>query len=174
MGKIFDFLKEKGVSLGKAADQVLTGGRVTDAVQAVGDLVGVDVGSEDELIGRMKENPELVKALKQQEARLQIRMHEIAAKDRASARKRQRKTGDQTPAVLAYTYFAGALLVTGAIVWMGFEGVALNEGVKAILYNAMGSLWTLTVASGQFFHGSSEEAARQGNELRKLARGGRS
>ncbi|MGB0912825.1 MAG: hypothetical protein ACPGSW_04520 [Phaeobacter italicus] len=79
-----------------------------------------------------------------------IKLEEIAASDRDSARRRQTASGDRTPAIL------------GLCIVLGFFGVlfyifqnGLPEQGSEVLLIMVGSLGTMTTQVGNYFFGSS-------------------
>lgn len=166
MGKVWDFLKGKGLHIGKAVADVATGGRASEAVDAVGALLGIDVGTEDELLGALKSNPELIQKLKEQEADLKIRLHEIAMKDRQSARRREVKTGDSwTPRVIA-AVVGTAFLATIVFMWVYAES-GIDPTIKTLFARTQGQLEGVLTAIATYYFGSSADADDANRSLRQ-------
>lgn len=82
--------------------------------------------------------------------KLDIDLDRLANDDRASARDRQVKTGDRTPAVLAYAVTVGFFGVLGGMMF----GLTPDKGAEALLVmlGALGGAWTSVVG---YYFGSS-------------------
>jgi hypothetical protein len=166
MGKVWDFLKNKGLDIGKAVADVATGGRASEAVDAVGSLLGIDVGTEDELLGALKSNPELVQKLKKQEAELKVRLHEIAMKDRKSARRREIKTGDSwTPRILAVIILL-AFVATIVFLWQNAQS-GIDPTVQSLFARTQGIIEGAVMTMLAYYFGSSQEADEGNRSMRE-------
>lgn len=85
-------------------------------------------------------------------AELEVDLEEIHAKDRASARDRQIKTGDKTPNILAYIIIVGFFACFFTLFFYGSE---VEGGVKDVLLAMVGLLGGLTAGVIAYFFGSS-------------------
>ena len=149
-----------GGPLGGAAAKVVAGA-----------LLGKDDASEQELSRAvLGASPEQLAALKQAENDFIVRMREldidverINADDRASARQREKDTGDSwTPRLLAFVVTSGFF---GVLAWMLAYGIP-REGGEALLV-MLGSLGTAWAAIVSYYYGSSAGSAAKNTMLRK-------
>jgi len=127
-------------------------------------LLGKEDGKEDEIAAALAgADPEMLLKMKQAEQsfkvtmkELDIKMEDIEARDRASARERQMALGDVTPAVLAYILTVGIFLVI-----LGLFKYAIPEVNQSTIYILIGALGTAWVSAMQYFHGSSSGSKRK-------------
>lgn len=91
-----------------------------------------------------------------------VKLEEVAAADRDSARRSQAATGSKTPDVLAglLTVFFFATIATLAF-------VAVPEGNNDILYSMVGMLGTVWIGFMTYFSGSTAQGARKTELLAK-------
>ncbi len=95
-----------------------------------------------------------------------VRLEQIAAADRDSARNREIKTGDWTPRVLGVLIIAGFF---GLLVMMMFRQVP--EGAETVLNIMLGGLAAMTTAVVNYFFGSSAGSARKNDTIENLKKG---
>lgn len=160
----------KGV-LGAVAPTIATllGGPLAGA--AVGALstalLGKPDGTEAELAPLVASAaPDILLKIKEAEKELKlglanagVKLEEVAALDRGSARDREVKTGDRTTKILAYAYTLGYFLVLGVVMKTGVDPDMVN--IIMVL------LGVLTAAQGQimnYYFGSSSGSAQK-NQL---------
>lgn len=94
-----------------------------------------------------------------------VKFEEIAAGDRANAREREIKTGDHTPAILAYGITAGFFLVLGYMVVYGKPAT----GGDALLV-MLGSLGTAWAGVCTYYYGSSAGGRRKDETIATIAK----
>ncbi len=130
-------------------------------------LLGKENGTEEELAPLIQSaNPEILLKIKEAEKELKlglanagIKLEEINALDRNSARDREIKVGDKTTKILAYAYTIGYFLIFAAIMKTG-----VNPAMETIVMVLLG---VLTAAQGQimnYYFGSSSGSAQK-NDL---------
>lgn len=154
---------------------VLSGGNplVGVGIKAVSNaLLGKPDGTENEIATAMQAATpeELIKlktadlAFKTEMAKIGLDEKKLAFVDVDSARKRESKVKDSTPAVLAYllTVMFGTLLV-----FLIF-GPELKESNEAIIFSMAGSLGTVWIAAMAYYHGSSRSSAEKDVLLKNL------
>lgn len=119
-----------------------------------------------------KADPTTLLALKNAEQQFQADMRKLdidvdrlGNEDRANARDRQAKTGDHTPAVLAYAVTVGFFGVLGGMMF----GAVPDKGAEALLVmlGALGGAWTGIVA---YYFGSSSGSRAKTDAMASLAR----
>lgn len=141
------------------------------AVQTIStSLLGKPDGDEAEIaVAIQTGGADALLKLKQAENDFTVRMREldldlerIHQGDRASARDRQAKTGDKTPAILAGVITVGFFSV---LIFMLLRGVP-KEGGEAllVLLGALGAAWGSVV---QYYYGSSKGSADKNNLFAK-------
>ncbi len=116
-----------------------------------------DAGQTDVEQAVLRASPEDLRKLKQAELEfrqhmkeLEIDLQALHAADRASARSRQVKTGDQMPAFIAFAALGGFFGILTAMIF-----VDLPPGSEAPLNVMLGALGSLVVAIGNYYFGSS-------------------
>lgn len=143
------------------------------AIKAISNAVlGRDDASEDEVAEAMKKaDPETLLKLKKADQqfkvemrKLGVRVEEIHAGDRHSARQRQTKMRDWSPSILGSLIILGFFGVLAAM--MAFEMPATSKDVLQIMLGALGTMSASVVA---YFFGSSAGSARK-NELFGLSK----
>lgn len=150
MGKVWGFLKGAGI----AAADIVSGGRASEAVREVADLLGIEADSEDELLGALKARPDLVAQLKEQEAELTMRLHEIAAQDRQNARQREVQTGDVwTPRAIAAVIGVG-FLATIVFMWV-HANTGIDPTIETLFARTQGQLEGVLATIATYYFGSS-------------------
>ena len=131
------------------------------AVDAIGSALGMKDATKDqikEVLSSGTLNAEQMAALKQVEANLKIKMkeldiklEEIHAGDRASARDMAARTGDVwTPRVIAGIVF----IVWGFINWKLFNGT-IGSDMRELVARALGTLDATLMAVVYYYLGSS-------------------
>lgn len=120
----------------------------------------------------LKSNPDAVlayqKAILEQQSefeRLAVRREEIAADDRKSARDREAKTGDHTPAWLAFFVTLGFFGVLGYLLTMG-KPVAGGDALLVML-GSLGTAWTAIIS---YYYGSSSSSRSKDETIGRLTR----
>ncbi len=96
-----------------------------------------------------------------------IELERIAAEDRASARDRQVKMRDWTPAVLGILIIAGFFGVLSAIFYLGLP----DDGGEVLLI-MVGALGAMTSQVGNFFFGSSTGSKEKQQIIAASMKGG--
>ena len=134
-------------------------------------LLGHEKGTEEELgpliVGA---NPETILKIKEADNELKlglaaagVKLEEIAASDRISARDRETKTGDRTTKILAYAYTIGYFAIFATMMKTGVDNQM--ESIVMVL------LGVLTAAQGQimnYYFGSSSGSAQKSELLAKV------
>ena len=133
-------------------------------------VLGKPDGTEDELAPLIQQaSPDTLLKIKEAEKELKlglaaagVKLEDIAAADRNSAREREIKTGDKTTRNLAYAYTIGYFVVLG---------VVMKTGVDPSMQNIiMVLLGVLTAAQAQimnYYFGSSSGSAQKNTMLAK-------
>lgn len=171
-----NFLKEVGSIVGVAAPGIATamGGPLAGmAVQAVaGALLGDEaVTDEQQILAAVRQaKPTDLVELKRVELEFQARLEEagvkleqVAAGDRDSARIRQVKMRDWTPSVLGAAIVLGFFGILGALLF-----VPIPEGAQDIFKILLGSLGAMTVQVGNYFFGSSAGSKRKNDMITQM------
>ncbi len=170
----------KGV-LGAVAPTIATilGGPLAGA--AVGalssKLLGKPDGTQDELAPLIAAaSPETLLKLKQVDAELKtslanagVRLDEIAAQDRDSARKRQVELHDDTPKILAYIVlliFAGVLGTQG---YIALASIHVPPEAQRTLDITLGVLFAWVLAVKDFFFGSTSSNRQKDKVIADIA-----
>jgi hypothetical protein len=169
-----DFLKTVLPTLATALGGPLAGG----AAAYFADKLGLPDKTVDAVVSAVKAaSPEQIAQLRQIDADLKrmyveagIRLEEVAAADRDSARKREVSTSDKTPRNLAYLYGAAFFLAVASQIGMGVYGVVMPSGAEKTLDMLLGVLTGMVLGSKEYFFGTSAGSQAK-TEL--LARGGR-
>ncbi len=163
-----DWLKTVLPTLATALGGPLAGG----AVSFFADKLGVPEKTKEAIVEMVKgASPEELAKMRQIDAELQktyleagIKLEEIHAADRASAREREVKTGDHTPRNLAYLYGFAFFFVILAQIGMGVEGVIMPNGIEKTLDMLLGVLTGMVLGSKEYFFGTSHSSSSK-NEL---------
>lgn len=115
-------------------------------------------------------NPEQLVELKRVETdfatrmkELDIRLEEVAAADRDSARQRQVETKDFMPALIALAVLAGFFGILAAMIF-----VALPETAEQPLAVMLGALGTLVTQIGAYYYGSSSGSSRKNGMIERM------
>ena len=160
--------------LGAIAPTIATalGGPLAGA--AVGALskavLGRPDGTEDDLAPLIQQaGPDTLLKIREAEKELKlglaaagVKLNEIEAADRNSARDREIKTGDKTTRNLAYAYTIGYFVVLGVVMKTGVDQTMIN--IVMVL------LGVLTAAQAQimnYYFGSSSGSAQKNTMLAK-------
>lgn len=133
-------------------------------------VLGKDDGDEEQIAAQLAgAGPEMLLEIKKADQNFKITIKELGlkledlhAKDRASAREREKVLKDMTPAILAYLLSLGLFLIIFAL----FK-YAIPEGNKEVIYLLLGSLATAWVSAMAYYHGSSS-GSKQKDVLAKL------
>ncbi len=169
------FLDDIGEVVGTVAPALATalGGPLAGmATRAIaGKLLGNADASEDELRAAIQTaSPEDLVRLKEVEADFKVqlknagvKLEEIAAGDRDSARRRQVDMGDWTPTVLGLAIILGFFGILGAIMF-----VEVPTNAATIINILLGALAAMTAQVGNYFFGSSAGSARKNDTIEKL------
>ncbi|MEQ9146584.1 MAG: hypothetical protein RLO08_19715 [Parvibaculaceae bacterium] len=100
---------------------------------------------------------------RQQMKELDVDLENIHARDRASARARQARTGDRMPGLIAAAALTGFFGILAAMIFAD-----LPDGSKAPLNVMLGALGSLVVAIGNFYFGSSAGSAAKNTLIAEL------
>jgi hypothetical protein len=170
MSKITDII-------GKVAPTVATvlGGPFAGmAIELLGGALGIGEPTQAK-IANVLTNSQLtgdqLLALKKAELDLQaqleangIRLEEVAAHDRDSARQREVAVKDWTPKVLALMVTVGFF---GVLSWLLVQGKPAQGGdALLVMLGALGGAWTSIIA---YYYGSSSGSAQNRETIAKLA-----
>ena len=146
------------------------------AVKAISDkLLGHTNGTDDEVAAAIQSMApaDLVK-LKEVEAELQksltdagVKLEDIAAKDRDSARVRQSALKDPTPTILAVAILAAF----GTVLYQLMTGASLGTDAQ-VVYILLGTLTASVTQVLNYFFGSSAGSAAKTSALAGVARRG--
>ena len=135
---------------------------------AAGETVNKVATAIDTLLNRWKASPEQIAAwelekaklaeeAQQRDANVLIKLSEIDANDRSSARQREAAIKDKTPAILAYSITAGFFGVL--FFMMNYEIPLAEKEVLFVMLGSLGTAWTGVIA--YYFGSSSGSAAKQ-------------
>lgn len=130
-------------------------------------LLGKPDGTEDELAPIIQQaNPDTLLKIKEAEKELKlglaaagVKLEEIEAADRNSAREREVKTGDNTNRNLAYAYTVGYFVVLGVVMKTG-----VDQSMENIIMVLLGVLTAAQAQIMNYYFGSSSSSARK-NEI---------
>lgn len=134
-------------------------------------LLGHDKGTEQEIEEALsKASPETLAAIKKADQDFEVKMKEldidvdkISADDRNSARDREIKTGDKTPARLAIFVTSGFF---GILIYLMKYGVPAQGGeALLIMLGSLGTAWTGIIA---YYFGSSAGSKAKNEMITKL------
>lgn len=170
----------KGV-LGAVAPTIATilGGPLAGA--AVGalsaKLLGKPDGTVDELAPLIASaSPETLLALKRIDAELKtsldnagVRIDEIAAQDRDSARQRQVDLRDNTPTILAFVVLAIFASVLGTQGYIALASISVPPEAQRTLDITLGVLFAWVLAVKDFFFGSTSSNHRKDKIIADIA-----
>lgn len=146
-----------GPLAGTAVSAVLKATGITDPSTAAD---AIKSGDPEVLLKLKTAELEFQKTLKG----LDVDLERIAASDRASARDREVKTGDKTPAVLAYGVTIGFF---GVLLFILFKGVPTVGGdALLVMLGALGAAWTGIVT---YYFGSSAGSKTKTDALATIA-----
>ena len=164
-----NWLKTLAPLLGSALGGPLGGA----AAAFLADKLGIEaktVEAVSEVLNSGKMTPEQITSIKQAEIEFQkflesnkIKMEEIAAADRSSAREMLKVTSSTTPAVLTYTITLGFFSVLGAM----FVYPEVKESAPLMIM--LGSLGTAWSACCSFWLGTTHSSAQKTNLLANSA-----
>lgn len=138
-----------------------------------GNILGGLLGGDERAIEQavLSGNPDALAKVRIAEIELQKRLEELGVRDlelsnedRASARSRQERLRDVTPAVLAGAITVGFFGVLG---YMLVEGVPANAEALYIMLGSLGTAWASVVA---YFFGSSAGSKDKTAELARALR----
>jgi len=125
------------------------------------------LGGVKDLVQTFKLPPEQQLAFDAKMAELQtqaeLKLAELEASDRNSARQREATVKDQTPTVLAYAVTGGFF---GVLLIMMFYEIPISA--KDVLYVMLGSLGTAWTAIISYFYGSSSGSSAKQSLIDKL------
>ena len=158
-----DFLRSILPTLATALAGPLAGG----AAAFFADKLSLPDKTVDAVVSAVKgATPEQIAQMRQIDAELKrtyieagVKLEEIAAADRDSARKRETATGDKTPRNLAYLYGAAFFGVIVAQIAMGVNGIIMPSGVEKTLDMLLGVLTGMVLGSKEYFFGTSAGSA---------------
>ena len=145
-----------GVAVNFVADKLGIEEKTVDAVKAA-----ISGATPEQLVQMKAIDADLSKYF----AGLDIKLEEIAAADRSSARDREAKTGDSaTPRWLAFMITAGFFGVLG---WLLVSGKPATGGdALLVMLGALGGAWASVVA---YYFGSTKGSAEKTAILAKAA-----
>ncbi|HJW82424.1 MAG TPA: hypothetical protein VJ396_09290 [Acidiferrobacterales bacterium] len=134
-------------------------------------LLGKPDGTEEELAPLIQQaSPETLLKIKEAEKELKlglaaagVKLEEVAALDRGSARDREIKVGDRTTKILAYAYTIGYFAIFATMMKTG-----VSDQMENIVMVLLG---VLTAAQGQimnYYFGSSSGSAQKNELMAKL------
>lgn len=154
-----DWMKQVLPTLATALGGPLAGG----AVAFFAEKMGLSEQTKEAVIQAVQgASPEQIAQLKQYDIELKkmyveagVKLEEIAAADRDSARKREVAAGDKTPRNLAYLYGLAFFAVIFAQIMMGVNGVIMPSGVEKTLDMLLGVLTGMVLGSKEYFFGTS-------------------
>lgn len=169
-----EFLKTILPTLASALAGPLAGG----AAAFFADKLGLSEKTVDAVVSAVRgATPDDIIKMKQIDLELRktyteagVKLEEVAAADRDSARKREIATADKTPRNLAYLYGFAFFMVIGSQILMGINGIVMPSGVEKTLDMLLGVLTGMVLGSKEYFFGSSSSSMMK-NEL--LARSSR-
>ena len=122
-----------------------------------------------DIIRTFKLPPEQQLAFDSKMAELQtqaeLKLAEIEASDRNSARQREVQVKDTTPTILAYSVTGGFF---GVLVMMAYTEIPL--GAKEVLYVMIGSLGTAWTGVIAYYFGSSSGSAAKSATIERLTK----
>ncbi len=160
-----DWLKTLAPLLGSALGGPLGGA----AASFLADKLGIEaktVEAVTEVLNSGKMTPEQITSIKQAEIEFQkflesnkIKMEEIAAGDRASARDLLKVTAAKTPAVLTYIITIGFF---GVLAGMFYWPEVKESAPLMIMLGSLGTAWTGACA---FWFGTTHNSAQKTNLL---------
>jgi hypothetical protein len=154
-----DFIKSILPTLATALAGPLAGG----AAAFFADKLGLPDKTVDAVVNAVRgADPAQILEMKRIDAELKktyveagVRIEEVAAADRASARKREVATGDRTPRNLAYLYGFAFFAVIIAQIFMGIHGIVMPSGVEKTLDMLLGVLTGMVLGSKEYYFGTS-------------------
>jgi len=131
-------------------------------------LLGKDTATEDELAPLIQNaSPEIILKIKEADKDLKlglaasgVKLEEIAALDRDSARSREVKTGDRTTKILAYAYTVGYFAIFAVMMKTG-----VNEQMQNIVMVLLGVLTAAQAQIMNYYFGSSSGSAQKNGLL---------
>ena len=162
----------KAVSPGIAG--LLGGPLAATAVQALSQaLLGKPDGTEAEVAAiAVSGSPEALTRIKEAETSLKtalanagVRLDEIAAGDRDSARRREIGTKDNTTKILAYCYTVGYFVMTATLL-----KTVVNEDMKDIVIALISIMSAAQLNIVNYYFGSSRSSAEKSNLIDRLSR----
>lgn len=173
MDKLLNLVRTVAPSIASAVGGPLAG-MATRAISEA--LLGKPDGTEAELVqAAEKATPEQLLALKRAEQEFAVQMREldidlerIASADRDSARRRETKTGDVTPRILAAAVTLGFFGVLGYMIQNGLP----QHGGEAMLV-MLGTLGTAWGAIISYYFGSSAGSKEKTDAMNQAFKAGR-
>lgn len=166
-----DWLKSVLPTLATALGGPLAGG----AVAFFADKLGLPEKTEEALLSAIQgASPEDLARYRQIDADLKktyldagVKLEELYARDRDSARRREVETKDKTPRNLAYLYGVAFFAVICAQIVMGIEGIVMPTGVEKTLDMLLGVLTGMVLGSKEYFFGTSSGSETKNELIRK-------
>lgn len=168
-----DILKTVAPSLGVAvggpfggmAAKVITGallGEETDDIDVA--LDAVKNASPEQLALLKKADHDFEVKMKE----LDVRLEEVASKDRDSARRRQIETKDKMPAVIALASLTGFFGILATMIF-----VEVPQAAQDPLNIMLGALGSLVTQLGAYYFGSSSGSFQKNAIIERLMGGGK-
>lgn len=144
------------------------------AVKAVGDALGMDSATEQDISARLQgAKPEDLLALKNADnafktkmAELGVDLEKIAAADRDSARQMQTTTRSNVPAFLATVVTCGFFGILVAMMVGDFHPE--NNDALLLMLGSLGTAWGSIIA---FYFGSSSSSKQKDETISSMAKG---
>ena len=132
-------------------------------------LGGNVLGSINDIVKTFKLPPEQQLAFDQKMAEIQtnaeLKLAELEASDRNSARTREATVKDKTPAILAYSITTGFFGVL--FFMMNYEIPLAEKEVLFVMLGSLGTAWTGVIA---YYFGSSAGSAAKHSMIERLTK----
>ncbi len=132
-------------------------------------LGGNVLGSINDIVKTFKLPPDQQLAFDQKMAEIQtnaeLKLAELEASDRNSARTREANVKDKTPAILAYSITAGFFGVL--FFMMNYEIPLAEKEVLFVMLGSLGTAWTGVIA---YYFGSSAGSAAKHSMIERLTK----
>lgn len=168
-----DVLKAVAPTIATVLGGPLAGAAVSALSQAV---LGKTDGKEEDIAAVVAgASPDVLLKIKEADAKLKldlanagIRLEEIAAQDRASARQREVEVKDQTPRHLAWLVLLGFFSVLGVQAYMALTNIIVPAEVQRTLDISLGVLFAMVLAVKDYYFGTSASSSQKNDMLQNL------